>query len=98
VARYGGEEFVCLLEGLDLDGLSQVAERLRAAVEALQIPHGDSSVSPWVTISIGAALGRPTLEAPPTGLVEAADLQLYEAKRSGRNRVSLPSEFAKKSP
>ena len=91
VARYGGEEFVCLLEGLDLAALSQVAERLRAAVEALQIPHGDSSVSPWVTISIGAALGQPTLEAPPTGLVEAADLQLYEAKRSGRNRVSLPS-------
>jgi diguanylate cyclase (GGDEF)-like protein len=91
VARYGGEEFVCLLEGLDLAALSQVAERLRAAVEALQIPHGDSSVSPWVTISIGAALGQPTLEASPTGLVEAADLQLYEAKRSGRNRVSLPS-------
>ncbi len=86
--RYGGEEFVCLFSGMDFAGLSGVTERLRAAVEALQLPHGASPASPWVTVSIGAAI-RPTQGMLPSGLVEAADMQLYNAKRQGRNQVSL---------
>lgn len=89
VARYGGEEFIGLITGVDGEGLAGVAEKLRAGVEALQIPHGASPVSPWVTISIGAALCGPTLEMPASNLVEAADQQLYTAKQLGRNRISL---------
>ena len=89
VARYGGEEFVCLFSDLDANALAAVTEKIRAAVEALQIPHGDSPISPWVTISIGAALRQPTPETSPSGLIEAADLQLFEAKRQGRNRVCM---------
>ncbi len=91
VARYGGEEFIGLISGVDRDRLAEVVERLRAGVEALQIPHGVSPVSPWVTVSIGAAICQPTRETLPSGLVEAADRQLYKAKQFGRNQVSLSS-------
>jgi two-component system chemotaxis family response regulator WspR len=66
-----------------------ICERLRTSIEALQISHGASSTSPWVTISVGAAICRPTHEMMPSDLSEAADLQLYTAKRQGRNQVSL---------
>ncbi|WP_295413914.1 diguanylate cyclase [uncultured Thiodictyon sp.] len=89
VARYGGEEFICLIHAVDESGLAVVAEHLRAGIEALRIPHSASPVSPWLTISIGAGLCRPVLETPSSELVAVADLQLFTAKRLGRNRVSL---------
>ncbi|MBP6735163.1 MAG: diguanylate cyclase, partial [Chromatiaceae bacterium] len=75
VARYGGEEFVCLFSGVDADTLALVSEKIRAGIEALQIPHGDSLVSPWVTIRIVAACDQPMPETSPSRLIEAADLQ-----------------------
>ena len=89
VGRFGGEEFICLLIGPHAEGLAIVAEQLRAGIEALQIPHGASSVSPWVTVSVGAALCQPARDALPTTLIAAADRQLFTAKRLGRNQVSL---------
>ncbi|MBB5204325.1 diguanylate cyclase (GGDEF)-like protein [Inhella inkyongensis] len=94
-ARYGGEEFACLLPETELDGALLVAERLRAAVEALQLPHGKSDAAECVTVSIGVAgkPGRPGGE--PGHAWRAADLALYEAKRQGRNRVCgrpIPSQ------
>lgn len=89
VARYGGEEFVCLFYGVDFEGLSVVTEQLRASVESAHIAHGASSASPWVTISVGAALCRPERALSPNALIETADVRLYEAKRLGRNRICL---------
>lgn len=89
VARYGGEEFICLLNGVDEQGLSAAAEKLRAGIEALRFPHRASPVSPWITVSIGAAICRPTPDEAPTRLIELADLGLFAAKRLGRNQVSL---------
>ena len=91
VARFGGEEFICLIDGVDIKAVYAVAEKLRAGVEALQIPHGASPVSDWVTVSVGAAICRPAQETQSTDLVEVADVQLFTAKRLGRNRVSLTS-------
>jgi diguanylate cyclase (GGDEF)-like protein len=88
VARYGGEEFICLFIGADVRGVEAVGEKLRAAIEALRIPHATSPVSPWVTVSVGSAICQPTSEILPVTLVEAADAQLFLAKRSGRNRVN----------
>jgi diguanylate cyclase (GGDEF)-like protein len=89
VARYGGEEFICLFSGVDTAGLARVSEQIRAGIEALQIPHGDSPISPYVTVSVGAAISQPAPETPSSSLVQAADLQLFQAKRQGRNQVCV---------
>ena len=86
LARYGGEEFVALLPDTDAAGAAAVAERLRAAVEQLGIPHEASRCSPVVTISAGVATMAPSLDRPATTLVSAADAALFRAKDSGRNR------------
>ncbi len=87
VARYGGEEFACLLPEIDGDSLKVVAERVRAAVEALAIPHGNSQASDYVTVSIGIASTN-DCEGHRQTLLEQADTCLYQAKDAGRNRVA----------
>lgn len=90
LARYGGEEFVALLPDTDALGAWQVAERLRVAVEALGIPHAPAGAGRVVTLSVGYATREPDSEAAattPEALLNAADEQLYAAKRDGRNRV-----------
>ncbi len=86
-ARYGGEEFAVLLPHTDVDEARRVAERLRARVEALDVPHAHSSVGPRVTVSVGVAGLVPSEQLAPGHLVAAADRCLYEAKRAGRNRT-----------
>lgn len=78
--RYGGEEMAVLLPKAELDGAAQVAERLRAAIEA----HKIAGVR--VTASLGVAQFEPGL-SDPSAFVEKADQALYKAKESGRNRV-----------
>lgn len=85
-ARYGGEEFVLMLPGaLELDA---VLERLRAAVEALQVPHILSRAAEVLTVSVGGASAIPT-EGLSLDLLREADARLYEAKRLGRNRIVI---------
>jgi diguanylate cyclase (GGDEF)-like protein len=86
-ARYGGEEIGILLPNTDATGAAAVAERIRAAIAALGIPH-DGSPRAVVTISAGVAALVPERGAgSPAMLVEAADQALYAAKSAGRNRV-----------
>ncbi len=87
VARYGGEEFAAILPDTDLAGAHGLAESMRCGVEGLSIPHKQSAVSPFVTLSIGVASMRTGGDAAPEMLLKAADEALYAAKRSGRNRV-----------
>jgi diguanylate cyclase (GGDEF)-like protein len=86
-ARYGGEEFAVIMPNTDLDGALHVAERIREAVHALDMPHGASLTAQCVTLSIGAAAFMPTEECRADDLVAAADAALYRAKHQGRNRV-----------
>jgi diguanylate cyclase (GGDEF)-like protein len=90
LARWGGEEFAVLLGDVESEAdLADRAERLRQAVCATPIGHGDIRV--LLTTSIGATLaseGAASLDA----LVERADARLYAAKYQGRNRVSLQPE------
>ncbi len=88
VARYGGEEFVVLLPAMDLRRAEQFAERLRARVEALRVPHPTSTVATVVTASLGVASAVPHRDSGPAVLLAAADDALYRAKRAGRNRVA----------
>ncbi len=88
-ARYGGEEFAAILPSTDLAGARDVAERVRAAIQALAIRH-EGSEAGVVTGSIGVAAVVPGAKAAPeiSALLGTADAALYEAKREGRNRVA----------
>ena len=88
-ARYGGEEFVVLLPLSDRSAALAVAEGLRAACEALAIPHPASEVGPVVTISLGLAACVPSDDQGPDQLMAEADAALYRAKDEGRNRVEF---------
>jgi diguanylate cyclase (GGDEF)-like protein len=83
--RYGGEEFVVLLPEQSLDSAELAAERLRASVEGLGLPHPDGGT---VTVSAGVA-GFEGSSCSPEELFELADKALYRAKSDGRNRVQV---------
>jgi len=86
-ARYGGEEMAVALPQTDLEGAYQFAERVRHAVETLEMPllTGDGSLK--VTASFGVASLATAEHADKASLVAAADGALYEAKRTGKNRT-----------
>ncbi len=86
--RYGGEEFLLVLPAQSLDGGHRSAERLRVAVEALNIPHS-ASPSKRVTVSMGVAMLAAGRGKSAVAGVEHADAALYRAKRLGRNRVMV---------
>lgn len=89
VARFGGEEFIAILPATAPGGAAVIAEKIRNRVEALNLPHRASSCADRVTVSIGAASGVPPRGAEPAQLVAIADAELYQAKRAGRNRISV---------
>ncbi|MBO9687181.1 MAG: diguanylate cyclase [Mitsuaria chitosanitabida] len=86
-ARYGGEEFVVLLPGADRAAAADVAEHIRAGIEALGLPHPSSPAAPVLTVSLGVAACVPSDERTLESLIAEADDALYTAKREGRNRV-----------
>ncbi|OLP18223.1 hypothetical protein BST81_11730, partial [Leptolyngbya sp. 'hensonii'] len=85
VARYGGEEFAVILPNTDSAGAFHIAETIRLGVQHLAIPHARSSVSPWVTLSLGISSCIPSSDISPAALIQAADKGLYKAKQKNRN-------------
>jgi len=84
-ARYGGEEFVLFLPDVDIDKARQISERIRTQVASLSIRlEGQRELS--VTLSIGCTDIQPD-DPDIHAAIERADQALYEAKRTGRNRV-----------
>ncbi|MDZ8183863.1 MAG: PleD family two-component system response regulator [Nostoc sp. ChiSLP02] len=86
VARYGGEEFAIILPNTDTKGATHVAEKICDAVRTLAIPHRNSQVSPYVTISAGFTTEIPQLNSDIEEIIAAADRALYQAKTAGRDR------------
>lgn len=85
LARWGGEEFIVFLPETGRDEAMMLAERLRAAIAAMRVPHERGASA--VTASFGIAQRAPdhlTLDA----LIAAADECLYQSKQHGRNRVT----------
>ena len=87
VARYGGEEFAVGLPNTDIRGANVVAEKLRADVEALRLPHDCSPYGSNVTLSAGVTSLTPRQKDDLETFVNQADRALYEAKHAGRNCV-----------
>jgi diguanylate cyclase (GGDEF)-like protein len=88
-ARYGGEEFVVLLDDASEEGGVQLAERIRAEIEALQCEENGERVP--VTLSLGVA-SYPQDGRTPEALTKAADSGLYFAKRNGKNRAATRTQ------
>ena len=87
ITRYGGDEFVLVMPETKLKGAKVLLERLRRQVKTISIPK----VRP---ITISSGLAELTEADTAESILERADVALYEAKRSGRNRVvaSKPAE------
>jgi len=84
-ARIGGEEFVVLLPETSVPEAAVLAERLRAAIAATPIHTGGGELQITASIGVAGGLGNRSLGE----MLKQADLALYEAKHSGRNRVRL---------
>ncbi len=85
IGRWGGEEFVGLFPNVDLEGLTVLADRLRALVAATVVPNEGGSVT--LTASVGGTLAVPGDSR--TTLVERADRAMYRSKQEGRNRITM---------
>lgn len=85
-ARYGGEEFVVALPETDEQGALELAERIRERIASTTIDLVDASGEISVTASVGLAT-QSGVEVDVRKLIGAADKALYEAKRTGKNRV-----------
>ena len=86
VARYGGEEFAMLLPETPADRALLAFERVRAAIEQADVRSADG-VRLLITASLGVASIPHPQVSTASNLITLADAALYEAKRSGRNRV-----------
>lgn len=94
VARYGGEEFAIVLPETDLETAEAIAEKIRLAVQKKQLPHLQSKICPYVSLSLGVSSQVPTYLTSVKTLISTADAALYRAKELGRNRIfSLYSEL-----
>ncbi|MGA1263635.1 MAG: sensor domain-containing diguanylate cyclase [Prochlorothrix sp.] len=94
VARYGGEEFVMVLPQTDLEGAIVLVQQIQARVSQLSIPHHGSLVATTLTLSFGLASASPSLQMSVRNLLKQADLALYQAKDSGRNRYAWADVMA----
>ncbi len=84
--RYGGEEFCIIMRNTDSDGASIVAERIRKAIEALDVCYEQHKIK--FTISLGIA-DLTKNEKNLTQFIDNADKALYKAKQSGRNNTVI---------
>lgn len=90
VARYGGEEFAIIMPRTSLKAAIQIAESIRAAIEAKKLMRRSTNEPlGQITVSFGVADYQPG--ESPAQLIERSDAFLYESKRTGRNRVTSSS-------
>ncbi|MGH8049744.1 MAG: sensor domain-containing diguanylate cyclase [Arenimonas sp.] len=88
VARYGGEEFAVILPNTNEKAAKDIAEKIRLAVEELQISHDGNLIARHITISLGVSTRVPPQTTDFISLMQSADKALYRAKEGGRNVVA----------
>ena len=87
VARFGGEEFVMLFDGHTLFEAKEIVKKLYSDLEDAAIIHEKSSVKSIISLSTGI-VERYYAERCEN-IIERADIAMYEAKSSGKDRISL---------
>lgn len=85
VFRYGGEEFVILLSETHLDEATEIAERIRIAVENHTLAYDMQPINLTISLGVSALAGNDTIQS----FINRADKALYHAKQTSRNRVCL---------
>jgi diguanylate cyclase (GGDEF)-like protein len=91
VARYGGEEFAVILPNTNLQGATCIAKSICQSIRNQQIPHAESQVSQYVSLSIGVMSVVPEPSSSPNLLIQTTDNLLYQAKQQGRDRIVTKS-------
>lgn len=84
LARYGGEEFVLIMPETNMEGATQVAEKIRQTIEKIEFLYKEETVR--VTVSIGVSCIKEG-DKSSKDLFERADMAVYKAKENGRNQV-----------
>lgn len=92
VARYGGEEFIVILPETNSEAAFKIAEEIRKAIKALEIPNEDSLVSEHMSMSFGLATIIPNQEDRIEDFIDQADKAMYKSKEMGKNRVTIYEE------
>lgn len=92
-ARCGENEFAVLLPSADLSRACDIAEQLRAKVEAMHLEHKGAGTGGVLTVSIGVAARAASRDTTAKILTEKADAALYAAKRLGPNRVVASTQI-----
>ncbi len=87
VCRYGGEEFSIILPNTDKEGSKHIAEQILTSIIDLKIPHENSTISDYITVSMGIHSCIPDKNNSIRELILHADQALYEAKNAGRNQI-----------
>jgi diguanylate cyclase (GGDEF)-like protein len=90
-ARFGGEEFAVILPDTGMEGALRVADGIRQAIVAMNLPHSGNP-NGVQTISVGVAAAVPGANNTLASLLTASDHALYRAKYLGRNRVECAAE------
>ena len=93
--RYGGEEFAAILPSTDLLTATQVAERVREAIESTPVVVDEHAIR--LTASLGVAVYQSAESIDPKTFIEKADQSLYRAKDQGRNQVCYEEVLAESS-
>jgi diguanylate cyclase (GGDEF)-like protein len=91
VARYGGEEFMVVMPDTPLAGARWVGEKIRQSVKELELPHSQSAIANYVTLSMGCISVIPTAHSSLAHAVALVDQCLYQAKAQGRDRLITPA-------
>lgn len=93
LARYEGGKFIIILPETNMNGALQVAEKIRQGIETMQIPHGKSTTSEYITTSFGVGTKIPFVWEDPFHFLKAVEQAMYNAKKNGRNQVIWNNVF-----
>lgn len=90
IARYGGEEFIAVLPCTDKNGAQIIADRVINNIRNCKIPHEQSEIEKFVTVSIGVTTGHADHSGTSgDAFIKRAEEAMHLSKKNGRNRFTF---------